>query len=282
MRSRFAGLLLVSLAFGCQTSADDLPDAAPEDASVDASADASPIDPPPDDFEVRVAHDGVDLIDGATLPVEFGCQGGSHVELDVFAVGEGLDGAEVEIRVETETRLAELTNTLRAGDGGAELLGAAASFGGFGSYDSPGYWTYPTTATVSVRVTAADGSGGHALATVAIGMGSVCDPTCHYDDIPGTAHLGEVTVTGATDGCDLATVRLSFSYTPDDPSRTLAYDDGSDGFLDQSWPARCVEALGLAAGADTSVIRHEQLPGGGTCSPVYYTVAFDPAGCDCP
>ncbi|MBX3272244.1 MAG: hypothetical protein KF729_18410 [Sandaracinaceae bacterium] len=247
-------------------------DVAPPGSDGGASADA-----PPGDFEVLVERRGVPVTEDGPLEVDFGCQGGAHVELDVRAVRGGtLRGATARVVVEGGPMPVDTALRLEATAQGAEAHGLIASFGDFGSYVAPADFSFPRAATLRVTVTDTRGAAVTVRRAVALVMGAGC--TCTYNELPGRARIESFSVEGAATGCGLVDVALSVSFTPDGEAHAF-FPPETHAF---AWPARCVAALGLAAGAELPLVLFDSFPGSGCGATYYEGPSRDAFACDCP
>lgn len=265
-------LFSVCLLVGCGAAGPAVSDGGPPPGT-----DAAVVAP----FEVSVARRGEVVGEGATLPVDFGCQGGAHVELDVQAIAGGpMRDATVAVEVVGGPRPATVTLRMNDTPRGAELLAVLAPFGDFMTFVDPSQFAFPIAATLRVTVTSARGATVTLERAVSLGMGSTC--TCTYSEpLPGVARVDAFTVTGEATGCEPVQIGLEVTFTPDDPARHVFYPFPTvHGF---GWPARCVDALGLAVGAELRIDYVDSFPGQPCTPPSYYEGPMrDSSTCDCP
>lgn len=232
------------------------------------------------DFDVFVEHAGLPVTDGGELPVEFGCQGGAHVELDVRSAADGaMRDATARVQVMGGPQPNDTTLRMEETSSGAEVLTMISPFGDFMSFVSPGDFAFPLAATVQVTVTARDGSAVTATRSVSLVMGSTC--TCTYaDPLPGTATVSSFTRTEGVD-CELVQVGMDLAFTLDDPMAHLFWELPTHH--DFEWPARCVDALMLGEGAEVRLDVLDAFPGQPCDPPIYYVGPNrDIVTCDCP
>jgi len=104
--------------------------------------------------------------------------------------------------------------------------------------------------------------------------GTAIGGNCTYRDVEGTATVVALdsSVDNTTIGvCHRATTRVSFTFTPNDPSAAkesateLTIGDG------ESFPTSCLEPAGLKVGATFAITRHDELTG--SCSPKTWEIA---------
>ncbi|MEZ4338850.1 MAG: hypothetical protein R3B82_19705 [Sandaracinaceae bacterium] len=235
---------------------------------------------PMGDFEVRVEHAGLTLEEGGELPVEFGCQGGAHVELDVLAVDEvPMRDATVRVEVLGGPMMNDTTLRLEETATGAEVRSMISPFGDFMTFISPGDFAFPIDATLRVTVTARNGSAVTLERGVTLVMGGSC--TCTRNDpLPGTATVSAFTVEGTATGCDVVSIGLDLAFAADDPD--AFHFNEFPTHHDFFWPAECVDALGLAAGAELRLDALDSFPGS-PCSPpmTYGDLVPSDFGCAC-
>ncbi len=271
MRELGPSPLFVWLLTGCQAAGPVMGDGGP-------AADAGEV---VGDFEVSVARRGEVLDDGAMLPVDFGCQGGAHVEVDVQAIDDGpMRDATVRVEVLGGPRPASVTLGMNETPRGAELVAVLAPFGDFMTFVDPSQFDFPIAATLRVTVTSARGTVVTLERAVSLAMGSTC--TCTYSEpLPGAARLDAFTVTGEASGCEPVQIALDLTFTPDDPDQHVFYPFPTTHAF--AWPARCVDALGLAVGAELRLDYRDSFPGQPCAPPSYYEgPARDSMTCDCP
>lgn len=217
--------------------------------------------------------DGVPLEEGAEIELDFGCQGGSHIFASVVAEGEGLADAEAELTLlrGDADRGPSVTLRMAPTATGAELVEAMLVTQ---MYEADPSFFSPYDATLVATVRAADGSSVTVERGVRVVMGSVCDPTCYYDDFPGTGTITAVEGGGASE-CEQGTLYVTFDYVGDD-----GYE--AEGSAQATVTPRCAEALDLRVGGEVPVIR--QMITSGACSPIGFLLEVDLTTCDdlCP
>lgn len=271
-------LATLLFAVGCDAAAPAATDAGPPPSdgatpTVDAAM-------PMGDFEVRVEHAGIAIEEGSELGVEFGCQGGAHVELDVIAVDEvPMRDATVRVQVLGGPMMNDTTLRLEETATGAEVRSMISPFGDFMSFVSPDDFAFPIAATLMATVTARNGSTVTLERSVTLVMGSSC--TCTRNDpLPGTATISAFTVTGTATGCDAVEIGIDLAFAADDPD--AFHFNEFPTHHDFLWPAECVDALGLAEGAELRLDALDSFPAS-PCSPpmVYGDLSPEAFGCAC-
>ena len=260
-------LPLVFLLSACHTSA-------PTDASAprDARADAAATDSGPPPFSL-VFHDGrsnrLDADD--RLPVDVGCQGGSHVFVGV-TVEDALRaptrvGLSFRLEGEPPGPLLELVPEERR-PGRWELRDVMLVFS-----DVREEIEGSRPAQLTARVTLVGGEAVDRSVALRAVPGDVCATPCRYEDFPGEAQITEVTPPDAV-GCAREAHGVAFDFEGDDGAAASASVS--------VWLAPdCRPELGVVEGGRVRALRRQLVSG--ACTPTLWSLVLDDGACGaCP
>ena len=232
------------------------------------------------DFAVHVQHRDSDVVDGSELAVDFGCQGGSHVQLDIRTTGVGaMRGAMVLVEIFGGPYPVSESVRLHETADGAEALGMIAPFGGLATFTSVSDFVFPTAGTLIVSVSDAAGAQVRFERPITLveGTGCVCSPGI----VPGVATVSAFTVTGEGTECAPVEVGIDLTWAPEDPDAWLI--DTPPTHHNFMWPASCVDDLTLEVGASVPLeFVQSAFPGMSCGPPAFQGPTFDDFPCACP